>query len=1820
MSVGGLAAPAMAAGGSVIVITPESGNSHNGLPVFESGTEYDLAIGYGSMNDGQVSVVEVPDGVTIPAAALVVPPGNTAVAGLALDDEGNLVITFADPFPTDINQGQLDLKFVLDIVGTTDVRELTWGAGEGSTQEIIVTKPGDQPQPTTTRSAKTSPGFSPALPAGTVSYDTATGQIVIDETALAAAEIVYTITVDSKEARDVTIADALGAHLTLVPGSLTGSKTVRDDNDFNPEVTALSGLPDISGTGWDYTFEAEANSQYTFTYKAKIADTAALRAQLQTQAEPIIAAGDGGNVNVALGNTATVNLVEHTTSTTIGTTVPAEPRPNPGQLFGKTSSVPGPVTVEVNADGTLVDPVPVTYTLSADLTGFAAFADGRFSLDRNVVIRDVLPSGVHWLTGDGAFITATGITLTPAAPGTTAAQLAGDDYVGQYLVDGQTLLVNVGKNTATAATIQVKAAIRSVAQITPGVSQSQITYSPTNEAWFQYTGTGDGHRTTATTQLREAAPTPSFGKTTNLPENTRIDVNDDGDLVTPVPLTYTLSADLTSFAGLADTRHALTSNVIVTDTLPATTRWVTEDAEFLSASGIALTEATGAVDATTFAGDAYAGQYLVDGQTLRINLGHATGAAVAITAKAEITTLDGVTRVTSGGDVPYTADAIYRGPGNTAAFTYTDSTSRTVEQSVTHRLIDPKAPGTEIDHAQSFNKTAPAGPIQATSGQSVDVPFTFTVGNGVGDITKSVITDFVDHSVFDVTEANLSEISDGIVVTYEWYPPNRLGWGSAYDLDATYWDLTLNGDGDLEWRVNEKFADAIDSLAAETATNRQFTVTITLPTKPLVGKQTMTVVNNASYSGADIEYVYTSSSSASATTFGTEMELRKRAYDRANDRYTSNLRAEIDADGELVEDEFIYRIEMIPHGTFSSMVTDIVDVLPAGLEFIGFVNPADVPSGNTAGTGPYTIPGTSLQVTFDAADNTVTIERGRLTIGTTVALFFKVRLAEWDRNVGITNVIGGTSTTITPTDGYPLEISKLSTVDADALLDGGVFEVRDADGDVVLSGLVAIDGKLRDVSSGDPEVPTVSTPGSYTVHEISAPAGYVAEATSAPVEVAADGESAEVRLYNEPVPVGSVELSKTVAGLPSDLGPDEFPVTLSWTVDGVNESVVVDLPADGTVVDGPQNLPVGTVVTVVEDAAAAAVAGYTLDTTISAAEITVVEGANVVTVTNTYTEIPVGSIELSKTVAGLPSDLGPDEFPVTLSWTVDGVDESVVVDLPADGTSVDGPQDLPVGTVVTVAEDAAAAAVAGYGLSITQSDLTVVEGVNAVTVTNTYTEIPVPPVGSIEVSKTVAGLPSGEGPDEFPVTLSWTVDGVADSMIVDLPADGTVVDGPQDLPVGTVVTVAEDAAAAAVAGYGLSITQSDLTVVEGVNAVTVTNTYTEIPVPPVGSIEVSKTVAGLPSGEGPDEFPVTLSWTVDGVADSMIVDLPADGTVVDGPQDLPVGTVVTVAEDAAAAAVAGYGLSITQSDLTVVEGVNAVTVTNTYTEIPVPPVGSIELSKTVAGLPSDLGPDEFPVTLSWTVDGVDESVVVNLPADGTSVDGPQDLPVGTVVTVVEDAATAAVAGYTLDTTISAEEITVVEGVNAVIVTNTYTEIPVPPVGSIELSKTVAGLPSGEGPDEFPVTLSWTVDGVDESVVVNLPADGTVVDGPQDLPVGTVVTVVEDAAAAAVAGYTLDTTISAEEITVVEGVNAVTVTNTYTEITVEPVDPGVDPVDPGADPVDPPVDAGDDSVDSGDAEPSMPATGGTLPIGVGVGGLVLLSLGLWLVVRRRRAVS
>src|SRR5690606_5712608 len=148
-------------------------------------------------------------------------------------------------------------------------RDLVWDVdGERTTQRVIVTEQGDSPRNVNDGARKTVSGV--AIP-----HTIVDGTVVFDESVLDI-EIPYTITVSSAQARSVTIADTLGDHLALVPGSLSGSKVVRDENGLNPTRTELAELPDISGGSFAHEFDAEARSVYTFTYAAKIADAAAL--------------------------------------------------------------------------------------------------------------------------------------------------------------------------------------------------------------------------------------------------------------------------------------------------------------------------------------------------------------------------------------------------------------------------------------------------------------------------------------------------------------------------------------------------------------------------------------------------------------------------------------------------------------------------------------------------------------------------------------------------------------------------------------------------------------------------------------------------------------------------------------------------------------------------------------------------------------------------------------------------------------------------------------------------------------------------------------------------------------------------------------------------------------------------------------------------------------------------------------------------------------------------------------------------------------------------------------------------------------------------------------------------------------------------------------------------------------------------------------------------------------------------------------------------------------------------------------------------------
>jgi DNA-directed RNA polymerase II subunit RPB1 len=961
LAVGGLSSPAFAAGGKVTVYPAQSGNSHDGLPVLTEGGTYRFQLGYGSMDDGAVSTIALPEGITIPDAALVVPAGNTAVASLKVTADHALVVTFKNPFPADVNQGVLDLSFVVDKVTNSEVRDLVWNVdGTPTTQRVIVTEPGENPQSTSTSSSKSVAGVN-------IPFSVDQGKVKIDPAALAV-ELPYTVTVSSKEARQVTIADTLGANLTFIPGSLTATKVVRDANDLNPVSSAVSGLPALSGTSFTHTFQAEPNSAYTFTYRAKIADQAALeniRAELQAAYDKVDKI-NGGSFSVSLSNQATINGETRSAVTKIGGNVQGAPRPGTGAAFGK-SVDPTDVTLGTGtAAGSKLDkPTAVTYTLRADLTVFADFAGGPFALNRNVVIKDTLPGQASWLADASDFLVLTDSTgkthtLTPAKDltGDLDAGIASDDHVFTYAVSGQKLLVNIGKDAAASYTLKARATIDALPQNASSDSQYNTTYKVTNDAYFQYS---------ADRNERKSATT-----------------------------TFTVPKD------------------------------------------------------------------------------------------------------TTGG----------------------------------------------VNDPSRFAKSTAGGPITVAPGTATAIPYTFTVGKNIGDAATSRIVDTIDHDVFDVTTETLPEIRTSITGSY-----------GTHVLGGNDFDLTLDAQGQLVIAPNASFAKG-----ASAPLTGAWAITLTLPTKVLQGKQTIEISNSARYEGVGHEIVYTSVSNTKATSFGNELEVRKDVYDAAHDSFTSNLRVETAPDGTLTQDEFVYRVELLPHGTFSNMVEDVVDVLPSSVEFVGFVAPGDVASGKTADGSSYVIPGTQLHATYDEKNDTVTLQRGKLVSGQTVSLFFKVHVTEHKANVGITNMIGAIGATITPTNDFPLSLLKRDSTDATKLItdSDARFSVLAADKTtVVLSDLRVEEGKIR---NADGTTPVVAQAGTYWLREDVAPTGYEKATDLSRIDVQETGNSADVVLYNTPK-AAEPEPAKTYA---------------------VGDVVWIDADNDGIQDDSEQVLP-GVTVQLMQD-------------------------------------------------------------------------------------------------------------------------------------------------------------------------------------------------------------------------------------------------------------------------------------------------------------------------------------------------------------------------------------------------------------------------------------------------------------------------------------------------------------------------------------------------------------------------------------------------------------------------------------------------------------
>lgn len=662
------------------------------------------------------------------------------------------------------------------------------------------------------------------------------------------------------------------------------------------------------------------------------------------------------------------------------------------------------------------------------------------------------------------------------------------------------------------------------------------------------------------------------------------------DLVTPVAVAYALTADLRLWDEFAGTAFALNRNVVVRDQLPGNSSWNTVAADFITAvdqdgAPVALKKATGLTGdiAAAIAADAHVGSYFVSGQTLFVNLGTDVTKKYTVTAKASITNVTGVWANTQN---PL---ATTYGVTNNASFTYRDGASQSKGTTTTISVPTDTTGG--VEDKNTFEKSSPAT-VQVNAAPAVTtVPYAFTIGAGKVDMSELQIIDAVDTNVFDISD--LAAIEKAVTVKYENYGVNTIGWWPTVTLDDSHWHLQINGDGELVFT----FSDAFDAVlkAAGVSTDRQVVVTLPLPLKTVIGKQSLEIDNTARLMGAKSGLEYSSTRSSQATSYGDELEVRKTVYDRHTDKFTNNLRVEIDENGQLVDDEFYYRIQAIPHGKYGAVgvkITDVVDILPSDVAFVGFADLAGVASDTVLIGDTVTLPG-NLHAVMETSDDGREIVSIRQRPGTTlnstspIIVYVKVKAGDIAEGVGVTNSIGDSSATFTPTNAFPLSIQKLDASDAKTVITdtNARFQLLDAAGDVAVDNIYVVDNQLvvAGATAGEHKTLSVKRTGVYTIVEVKAPAGYVLSAETKTVTVDAEGNSAQIKLFNER---GTTPEPEPEPEDPKKVSVGDF-VWVDSDRDGVQDAgepgiagvKLVLTDADGNAVVDVDGQPVGPVVT-----------------------------------------------------------------------------------------------------------------------------------------------------------------------------------------------------------------------------------------------------------------------------------------------------------------------------------------------------------------------------------------------------------------------------------------------------------------------------------------------------------------------------------------------------------------------------------------------------------------------------------------------------------------
>lgn len=649
----------------------------------------------------------------------------------------------------------------------------------------------------------------------------------------------------------------------------------------------------------------------------------------------------------------------------------------------------------VAADGTVtLNPAVVGSTLTT-YTLRVTSAEARNGL----TIADQLPANLAYLAGSfSAQLTtwdADGLNRE-TNPFAFSPTITGNSFTSDVTLPENSILVITYAVTVPdeAARVALQAQLQAAADARNG-DPGNFFISLQNTATF---GTETRSATLRLTGTLPATPGPNpgsaFGKTSDWTTQ-ELKANADGTLTPPEAITYTLHADLAQWDG-RDANYTLTRNVVIRDALPTQASWNTGDAAFLTATGnLALTRAADSVTCADadMATDAQIGTYCVNGQTLLINLGKTLSTSVDIAAKAQLNTVTGLPDHPDGTTVK---DGHAYRLRNTAQFFYQSGNPYSATRDAKIVTLPQDTSG-GINDSSVFTKQGTANDTAVNPGDTVTMAYTFTVAAGKGiDVRASHIVDYVDHTVFDLTD------------------PASIHIGGTYDgqaLGSADFATSLDADGNLVIALS----DAGKAIVSTRGVDKRLVVNITLTTVPFDGKETKTITNRATLFGQDGDPDYWSESGTEATSYGDEAEVRKTVFDRGDENWVQTLKAQRDADGRLTQSVYTYRVEFIPHGNYDGVViADVRDVLPAGVTFLGFVTAANAATATDPVPGPVDIGG-NIEATYTGGVVTLTQRDGTvLDASRTIAAYFAVQVVDPSATVPIVNQIGTSRAEIVP--------------------------------------------------------------------------------------------------------------------------------------------------------------------------------------------------------------------------------------------------------------------------------------------------------------------------------------------------------------------------------------------------------------------------------------------------------------------------------------------------------------------------------------------------------------------------------------------------------------------------------------------------------------------------------------------------------------------------------------------------------------------------------------------------------------------------------------